>query len=490
MTLSRFVISFSIIAVTAVITPLVVHAESVQWGENVPRLARHHPSSGECVPMLDAAHATIQYNAEAYDDAGTNICGATIARGTHITFKFTPHTYEDIYWFGTGFYSDSPYGDWVADAASPPVAEMCAEKNFYASNYQVTANQWADFYGTLSVDPPEKSLTGTNGLFTCGSLASDGTVSCTASAEGSATPVFQFGPTYGRYHILPTQQPVGQCTPSEPHVMYPAGSISNAGGGRGWYNCTGGNTEYKLDVPAQSISCPIEVVITNETPTAPVVTPVPPPSNPPGSPAVAGGACIVGTPYSISMTSTDPRAESLRYGIDWDNNSTIDEFVPGSGYAPSGTTLTASRTYSTTGTKKIKVLAQNSKGMASGWTSITFSCAAAPEDATGEFSAIQSASGLDDNDVAATPDLALRLIPSIVKKGNSTKVIWSATNVKSCIVDALNGDRWTTVISTLGGEPSAPINVQTKYTLTCIDLADQTQTKTATVNILPVWRER
>ena len=429
----------------------VARAESVVWNSDVIPEIRY-----DWYHLYNTI-ASVTYEAGAYqvDESGAIMapleCGSQVPVGTQVAYLFRPHVYTDVTWFTTGYGSDSPYGNWSLTGS-------CG-----GSDYTFSTQRGRTVHNFFVVNPPTKEVEGLSSQ-TCTTQGSD--KYCTLNTPGVVAADMIFRPTVGHWHA---------------YESYKGCRTINLSG-------------FSLPVPEQRVSCEITVGPRNETPTAPIVTPVPPvpppPSNPPGSPAVAGGACIVGTPYSISMTSTDPRAESLRYGIDWDNNSTIDEFVPGSGYAPSGTTLTASRTYSTTGTKKIKVLAQNSKGMASGWTSITFSCAAAPEDATGEFSAIQSASGLDDNDVAATPDLALRLIPSIVKKGNSTKVIWSATNVKSCIVDALNGDRWTTVISTLGGEPSAPINVQTKYTLTCIDLADQTQTKTATVNILPVWRER
>jgi len=48
--------------------------------------------------------------------------------------------------------------------------------------------------------------------------------------------------------------------------------------------------------------------------------------------------------------------------------------VPPSGYVSSGTTQTASRTYSTEGEKTVKVLAQDDRGLSSPWSTLTFQC--------------------------------------------------------------------------------------------------------------------
>jgi hypothetical protein len=66
----------------------------------------------------------------------------------------------------------------------------------------------------------------------------------------------------------------------------------------------------------------------------------------------------------------------------------------------------------------------------------------------------------------------------------------SASNVQSCKVSAQNGDAWNAIQSIIGGETSSPIKTATTYTLTCIDLQGATQTKTATVQILPTFQEQ
>ena len=62
--------------------------------------------------------------------------------------------------------------------------------------------------------------------------------------------------------------------------------------------------------------------------------------------------------------------------------SALDQWVPATGYVPSGSTQSASRTYSTEGTKTVKVLAQNQNGNSSGWATLSFSCADAQDQST------------------------------------------------------------------------------------------------------------
>jgi hypothetical protein len=57
-------------------------------------------------------------------------------------------------------------------------------------------------------------------------------------------------------------------------------------------------------------------------------------------------------------------------------------------------------------------------------------------------------------------------------------------------VSAPNGDAWNAIQSIIGGETNSPITAATSYTLTCLDLQGRTQTKTATVQILPTFQEQ
>jgi hypothetical protein len=196
------------------------------------------------------------------------------------------------------------------------------------------------------------------------------------------------------------------------------------------------------------------------------------------------------------MSATDPQGDQLRYGIDWNGDGSVDEWIPPTGYVPSGTQETAARTYAFEGTKTVKVLAQDANGLLSGWATLSFTCAAGADTSTetGFTGNDSTNTNTNDNGNGNLPppaaNLDLRVLPSLVRSGETTKVNWSATNVQSCRVSAQNGDAWNAMQSIIGGETSAPIKSAATYTLTCLDLEGATQTKQATVNILPTFQEQ
>jgi hypothetical protein len=203
------------------------------------------------------------------------------------------------------------------------------------------------------------------------------------------------------------------------------------------------------------------------------------------------------------MTSNDPDGDRVRYGIDWTADGTIDQFVPPSGYMTSGQSTTTRRTFSTAGNKTVRVLAQDEKGMMSGWSSLSFNCTAADittaqtitsEDDTlgGGFTDDGGAGfgiGTGGGTGVTLADLVLRAVPSLIRRGETTKVTWSAANVASCTVTGENGDSWTGLVSPVGGRISRPITQRTTFTLTCLG-GGNTLVKTAVVNVLPNWEEQ
>jgi len=53
------------------------------------------------------------------------------------------------------------------------------------------------------------------------------------------------------------------------------------------------------------------------------------------------------------MSTTDPQSDNIRYGIDWNADGSVDEWIPETGYVPTGTQETASRTYALAGAKTV-----------------------------------------------------------------------------------------------------------------------------------------
>ncbi len=203
-------------------------------------------------------------------------------------------------------------------------------------------------------------------------------------------------------------------------------------------------------------------------------------------PSLSAGACVVGQAHTISMTTTDPDSDPIRYLIDWDANGMVDQFMPASGYVPSGTAQTASRTYALVGSKTLQVHAEDDTGNLSGWKSLTFNCS---NSATGGINEGGNGNGGGGGTESSLPALDLRVVPSLVRSGATTKVHWSATNVDSCSVSGQNGDAWNGIQSPLGGKTSRPITAETTYTLSCHTPDGATLTKSATVRIIPTFQE-
>lgn len=78
-----------------------------------------------------------------------------------------------------------------------------------------------------------------------------------------------------------------------------------------------------------------------------------------------------GQSYTFTLSATDPDGDTLRYGIDWNNDGTVDQWAPGAGYVASGTSQSVGHAWSTPGTYTFQVLAQDSNGGNSGWVTHT-----------------------------------------------------------------------------------------------------------------------
>jgi hypothetical protein len=420
--------------------------------------------------------------------------------GDTLSLEFVPHVYTDVSWTGTGYSNDTPYGDWIASAGPPAGSpHSCLPKDRATEN----------IYAPLSVAPPQKSITGASGLG-CEALTSDGKMTCSPTNKGTFSPVFTFAPTTGRFYgrMQTGGYPnaiknfggdgifcVGSNAPMETYAVGGTDCEEKIDSTQDFGRCQfarPSGSAYTLTVPQQTISCPITVIPSPEDdPTTPEDESDPTTPTQPSLAASGGAACVAGQSHSISMTSTDPEGDNIRYLVDWNADGTVDEFVPGAGYVPSGTTLSASRTYATGGNKTVRVRAQDENGNLSPWATLSFVCADSSQAGiSGDGTNPPPGTGTGSGTLPPAPDLQLRAIPSLVRSGTATRVSWSATNVESCTVAGTNGDSWTGAASPIGGQQSSPILGETVYTLTCLALDGATQNKQATVRVIPTWRER
>ena len=122
---------------------------------------------------------------------------------------------------------------------------------------------------------------------------------------------------------------------------------------------------YTLNVPEQQINFSFTVTgSTNQSPDAPAITG--PTSGTPNS------------AHSFNFQAADPDGDQVRYGIDWDENGSIDQWAPATGYVNSNTSQSRNRTWNTEGSYTFQARTLDSNGAMSGWTKHTINIATPP----------------------------------------------------------------------------------------------------------------
>lgn len=483
----------------------VVRAESVQWNQ---ALSGNYTSAviSEVIHLtmtLSNPAVTVNYYGSAFlvDSTGAKIqqlsSGSTLNAGDRVLFEFGSHQNSDISWYGTGAALGTPYGYWRSGATDPGGSNIVAvpapvsgaptceanpadkyatqaviEDEHYVPGCKVNGPSCAttpiggygDLYAAYSIAPPSKSVS-TSGAWSGCVDAGNGNKICTVGdSGGGATASLVFASTQSRFY-------------GDMVYNFTSKNFRANDGGKHSGCVDMGTLGSAITVPQREIQFNFSVNSPepepNESPLAPTLT--------------AGGSCVVGEPHSISMVATDPDGDRIRYGVDWNNNGTIDQWVPPSGYVNSGSTQIASRTFSVAGSKTIRVRTQDTNSLLSNWATITFTCA---ESETADLS--DDNDSLGDSAPSVPPpaaDLDIRAIPSLVRQGHTTQVNWSATNVQSCTVSGSNSDQWSGVQSPIGGRTSSAITGQTVYTLACIDLEGAPQQKEVIINVIATWQE-
>jgi len=236
-------------------------------------------------------------------------------------------------------------------------------------------------------------------------------------------------------------------------------------------------------------------------------------SNPPTAPTLTGPvAGFTNTNYPYTTQATDPDGDTLRYGIDWDNNGTPDGWT---GYVNSGTSAVTNHMWIAVGSYTIRALAEDVNGARSGWSApltvvisapISGICGAAqgwpttnppviglctsgnpspvtPAVAPGPYSwsCLGSGGGVDvacsAPYLSPAPTFNFQITaPSgtVVAPGNlmvnlndNLNIVWSGvTNATGCTG---TGTGWDVpaVKSIFGGNDNIPATATTTYTLTC-----------------------
>jgi len=216
--------------------------------------------------------------------------------------------------------------------------------------------------------------------------------------------------------------------------------------------------------------------------------------------------------YTFTFTATDPESDTIRYGIDWDPSTDIDEWVPTSGYVASGASRDSSTSWSTPGIKTFRALAEDSRGAQSGWKThtITLSAACIPSNVCADDGnvrnsctdeLVQSCSfGCELSACLPPPDPApsdggeFTAVPGIVQEGATSDLSWNIADTESCTVTENNPDIDDTWTGTAGEHTTSALFQRTTYTLVCDGLDEDSieddYTASVVVIVVPVFIEK
>jgi tetratricopeptide (TPR) repeat protein len=194
------------------------------------------------------------------------------------------------------------------------------------------------------------------------------------------------------------------------------------------------------------------------------------------APSISASACVTGQLYVLNISAIDPEGDRVRFGIDWNNDGTVDQFAPTGSFASSGEVISVGNTFPSDGIKIIRIRTEDETGEISPFISHTFSCSLSNTALLGGNNENTGAgSGIPEGEITARPLL--------VRAGETTTVIWNAGGVDSCTVTGNNGDSFD---GTNGIRTSGSILSKTTFVLNC---DNGTVTDSVAVDIVPVFQE-
>lgn len=172
----------------------------------------------------------------------------------------------------------------------------------------------------------------------------------------------------------------------------------------------------------------------------------------PNAPTIVGPITGSGsTLYTFTFQATDPDNDTIRYDIDWDNNTSADESAPAAGYVASGVSQQLSHSWTVDGTYTFQARTVDSVGNRSGWTQHTITISTAP---------------------VATADLTVNGLNGPVNAlfGDALNLNWTSSNSPSC---TKFGAGWGSgqVVSAIGNAATVA-TVSDTYLLNCSGAID------------------
>jgi hypothetical protein len=307
----------------SLIGPQVGHAESVIDSQVIPYALGTYGYGYfgyACWAVFKGGtQVSVTYAADAVDSSGNSVCGATVPVGSTVQLRYKPFQPTDIYWNATGYAYGTPYGEWSTTGNYAPwntTQHVCTPNYIVHTGISTHDGSTFKIYGDLIVNTPSKNISLKGNGLTCNAPDPDGNQTCSAGEPGNAEADFNFGPTTGRIYGGPCNTDATGVKIFSAQRKLPGynGNITQ------WISCNI-NDVNNIPVSQHTISCPITIVDASQPPSKPDVS--------------ANGSCVVGQPFTITMSSTASDNHLLRFGVDWLNTGSITQWAPPApGYVP------------------------------------------------------------------------------------------------------------------------------------------------------------
>ncbi|MCA9357788.1 hypothetical protein KC902_00825 [Candidatus Kaiserbacteria bacterium] len=309
----------------------------------------------------------VKYNANVYDATSGDLIpeNGTVSVGTKLRFE---PTRGEISWNGVGYTSDTPFGQWVPGAARPGLTGTqvvtgtnwsytfrtgsCAAANWVDNPINPYNNLPTPVYIPFSVNPETMTvdLSGsTAGLNDLGGNVYE------VTAPGSVVAQFVYDPTFGRFYY----EYISTTAIYAPGSCFTSWDLRPMSISGSWF---GFNPTYNHPVPGASISYNITVA---DAPSG---------NNPPETPVITGAGAnshLAGEYQNFTIVADDLDGDALSYRIDWDNNGSVDQWVPSSGYVVPNVPQGAAKKWLSGGTYSFKAKVIDVHGAESGWGTYT-----------------------------------------------------------------------------------------------------------------------
>lgn len=307
-------------------------------------------------PGLDGpTDISVLYHGNVYDDTtGLLVAdGSAVSVGTRLRFE---QTLGSISYVTTGTTWDTPFGRWFPQAGFPdgpavvlsgagfPARYAQCRSEYYVNNGSAPYFASLRIYTPFSVNP--STMTVFRDAASQEKLSCVGNI-CTVLSPGVISTNFNFSSTYGKFYYEYNNFP-----------GFPG--CHTSWGLRAMHTIRG--IEAIIPFPQRTITFNLTAVGGNAAPAAPVITPQP----------FTGPTSIA---HTFSAQASDPEGDQIRYAFDWDNNGSVDAYIPPIGYVASNTLQSTqnpiSGQWTLPGTASFQARTEDNQGGISPWTGAT-----------------------------------------------------------------------------------------------------------------------